>query len=103
MKKKHDIIEKLIPILSRYEIKKAAVFGSYARGDYTDRSDFDLVIDMSYDENHSLVDTFYGFWDDAETALGLNLDLLSFQSLQESTKHKFKQNVYSEMEWFYEA
>ena len=38
------IREKLKPILERYGIKKAIVFGSFARGDVTRRSDFDLIL-----------------------------------------------------------
>ena len=101
MQTKNDIFAILKPLLSKYKIKQAAVFGSYARGDYTPDSDIDLIIMLDY--NYPLTETLYGFWDDAEAALGLTIDLLSFNSLNESTKEKFKQNVFDEMEWFYEA
>ena len=101
MQTKNDICEKLKPILGKYRIKQAAIFGSYARGDFTPDSDVDIVIDMDY--VYPLADTLYGFWDDAEAVLGVPVDLLSYRSLAESTKQKFKQNVLNEMEWFYEA
>ena len=101
MQTKNDIFETLTPILNKYNIKQAAVFGSYARGDFTPDSDIDIVVELNYD--YPLTEALYGFWDDAEKALGLTVDLLSFKSLNESTKHKFKQNVLREMEWFYEA
>ena len=101
MRTKNDIFNILYPILAKHKIKQAAVFGSYARGDFNAASDVDIVIDMDY--HYPLADTLYGFWDDAEAALGLPVDLLSFRSLTESTKQKFKQNVLEEMEWFYEA
>ena len=103
MQTKHEIIEKLKPILVRYSIKQAGVFGSFARGDYTSKSDVDLVIALDHDSNSALAETYYGFWDDAETALGLTVDLISLQSLAESTKKRFKQRVYNDLEWFYEV
>ena len=35
--------------LSQYGIKKIGLFGSYARGEQTDTSDIDILIDMSSD------------------------------------------------------
>ena len=101
MRTKNDIFETLRHVLAKHKIKRAAIFGSYARGDITADSDIDIVIELDYD--YPLAETLYGFWDDAESALGLTIDLLSFKSLNESTKQKFKQNVLNEMEWFYEA
>ena len=101
MQTKTDLFEILKPVLAKYNIKQAAIFGSYARGDFTSDSDIDIIIDMDYSQ--PLADTFYGFWDEAEATLGLSIDLLSHRSLLESTKHNFKQRVFNEMEWFYEA
>lgn len=44
---KNEIKMKLLPILSDYPIDKAILFGSYARGNPTDSSDIDLVIDSN--------------------------------------------------------
>ena len=38
------ISEKLLPIFKRYNIQKAIVFGSFARGEATRRSDLDLIL-----------------------------------------------------------
>ena len=64
---------------------------------------FDKISRVEMDYNRPLADTFYGFWDGAESVLGLSIDLLSLRSLQESTKRRFKQNVMDELEWFYET
>lgn len=37
------------PVFTRYKMKAAYVFGSYARGDATEKSDVDILID--YGEN----------------------------------------------------
>jgi predicted nucleotidyltransferase len=98
---KSNVIAALRPILAKYRIKQAAVFGSYSRGDFDAHSDVDIVIDLNYD--YPLADALYGFWDEAEDVLGLSVDLLSYRSLLESTKPRFKQNILDELEWFYET
>lgn len=37
-----DITDNIIPVLKKYGVKKAALFGSYARGDFDDQSDIEL-------------------------------------------------------------
>ena len=44
----HDIeqYKQLIPpVLKRYFIRRAAIFGSFAKGNYTSNSDIDLLIE----------------------------------------------------------
>lgn len=38
------IKRKIIPILKKNKIKKAGIFGSYARGEQTKKSDIDILI-----------------------------------------------------------
>lgn len=47
MKNKNQIgalKRKIIPVLKRYKIKKAGIFGSYARGDNKKKSDIDILV-----------------------------------------------------------
>ena len=39
-----NIKKKIIPVLRKYKIKKAGVFGSYARGDSKKKSDVDILV-----------------------------------------------------------
>ena len=41
-----EIKEKIIDILKRNDVKRAALFGSIVRGDYTDKSDIDILIEF---------------------------------------------------------
>ena len=59
-----------IPVLKRYGIKKAAVFGSFARGDAKENSDIDLLV--KYKEGTSLFDVVR-LQNDLETVLGRKL------------------------------
>ena len=40
-----DIQKRVIPIVIRYGVNTFSLFGSYARGDATEGSDFDFVMD----------------------------------------------------------
>lgn len=40
------LAERIRPVLSRYGVCRAGVFGSYARGDATPESDLDLLVDL---------------------------------------------------------
>ena len=42
-----QIKEKMIPILRNYPVKKAILFGSFAKGEATSTSDIDLYIDTN--------------------------------------------------------
>jgi len=42
-----EIKEKIIPLLQEYNVTKAGIFGSYARGDEKKWSDVDILIEMN--------------------------------------------------------
>ncbi len=47
MTEKEDIKnlkKKIIKILRRHDVVKAGIFGSFGRGDYTKRSDIDILV-----------------------------------------------------------
>ena len=47
MTKKLDTIAKKInPILKKYEVKRASIFGSFARGEENKNSDIDLLVEL---------------------------------------------------------
>ena len=46
-RKSQDIVKILVPIFMAFPIKKAILFGSYAKGTQTENSDIDLVIDSN--------------------------------------------------------
>lgn len=46
-KKRKSLIQKILPIIKRHNIKYAALFGSYARGEETKKSDLDILVSFS--------------------------------------------------------
>ncbi|NCN25161.1 hypothetical protein COT94_00360 [Candidatus Falkowbacteria bacterium CG10_big_fil_rev_8_21_14_0_10_37_14] len=86
-------IEKLkqdsAPILSRYDVKKSAVFGSYARGDYKKNSDIDLLIEFKKNAGGLLA--MVNLKRDLEVVTKRVVDLGTFKSLNKRVK-KYVEN-----------
>ena len=76
----HDnsLIDKIISVAKEYPVVHVSVFGSRARGDYTDSSDLDLLIqfDSSFTSSQ-----YFDLWDEIESKLGLSVDILSPDAL----------------------
>ncbi len=68
-----QIKEKTIPILRNYPVDKAILFGSYAKGEATNKSDTDLYIDTN-GELRGL--DFVGLLEILVDALGADIDLI---------------------------
>ena len=69
--------KKIIPILRRNDVKRAGIFGSYARGDNKKNSDVDILGEIK--NNISLLD-FVGLKLELEEALGKEVDLVEYWS-----------------------
>ena len=68
-----EIAEKLTPVFQRYPVKKAALFGSYVRNDYTPDSDVDIVVEFHV-QSPGLM--FFSLLQDLTKAIGLHVDLI---------------------------
>ena len=81
-RKIEEIAERVRPIAERYNIPKVYLFGSYARGEATEGSDVDLLVDA--DNVHGLA--FFGLWADLEDALEKELDIITTNALYNEHK-----------------
>ena len=72
-----EIKEKTIPIAVKYGVSRMSLFGSYARGEATDESDVDLLINKG--EIKGLID-FVDFIHDLEQSLKCNVDVVTTSS-----------------------
>lgn len=70
-------------ILKEYSIKKAILFGSYAKENPTVKSDIDLVIDS---EGQLLNINFYGLLEDLVECLGKKIDLFEISEIQGNSR-----------------
>ena len=74
----NEIKRKAAPILERYGVQYAGVFGSVARGVDTPESDVDVLVVLK--KPVSLI-KFFALNDELETALGCKVDLVTRNSL----------------------
>jgi predicted nucleotidyltransferase len=72
---KQDIINKLQAFFPVYPIEKAWVFGSYARGEETRKSDIDIMVRFEKDAKISLFD-YFGIRHDLEDLFHKKIDLV---------------------------
>lgn len=79
-----DIKAKAIPILKQAKVKKASMFGSYVRGEETNNSDIDFLVDLP--ENATLLD-LVGLKFDLEEALQKKVDVVEYQGLKPRIKN----------------
>lgn len=75
-----DIKQKLIPVFEKYKIKKAVLFGSYAKGIAQQNSDIDIMV-----ESNLRGLAFYGFLEDVVNAVGKSVDLLDKSQIREAS------------------
>ena len=69
------IKRKIIPILKRHGVLKAAIFGSAARGELKKRSDIDILVKLR--KNKSLLD-LVGLKLELEDKLNRKVDVVSY-------------------------
>ena len=82
------IRECIAPICKKYPIRQAYLFGSYARGNATEKSDVDLRIEGD-------IKSFFmlgGIYSELSDALGTELDLLSRLPESEAFKENLKKD-----------
>jgi len=74
-----EIKRKALPILEKYGVTRAGVFGSVVRGDDAPNSDIDILVEI--ERRMSLLD-FAGLKIELEEALGRKVDLGEYAALK---------------------
>lgn len=74
-----SIKRRSLPILRRHAVKRAAVFGSFARGDAKSGSDIDFLIEYKA-KNKSLFD-LVDLKFELENILGRKVDIITYGSI----------------------
>ena len=75
---------KALPILKKYGIVKAGIFGSYARGDNKKNSDIDILVLPP----NGIGFEFFGIQSELEKKLKKRVDLLSYRAIHPLLKER---------------
>lgn len=89
----------VLPILEKYRIPAMYLFGSYARGDATENSDIDFLIDTTGTELTSLL-RLGALYCDLEEAFQKSIDLITVKSIMKESSMEsdidFRNNILRE-------
>jgi predicted nucleotidyltransferase len=77
--------ELILPVLKRYFIKRAAIFGSFAKGNITSSSDIDLLIEP--DNNFTLFKMLQ-LEQEISQLISRKVDLVEYGALKPSIKNE---------------
>ena len=80
-----EIRRRITPVAVRYRLKAVYLFGSYARGEATDESNVDLLIDTSGTSLKGLF-ALGAVYCDLEDALQKKIDLLTLSALEQQAQ-----------------
>lgn len=83
-----NIKSQIKPILKKYGIKKAGIFGSSARGESV-INDLDLLVKI--DKKISLLE-FIGIQQELEDTLGMKVDLVEYDAIKPALKDEILQD-----------
>ncbi|HRN71381.1 MAG TPA: nucleotidyltransferase family protein [Candidatus Woesebacteria bacterium] len=75
--------EQIIPILIKHNVKKASFFGSVVSGNMHNKSDIDILVQLSKD--HSLMDRA-SLKVELESFLGKKVDIINYDGIKEHAK-----------------
>lgn len=85
MNKVAEIKKLIIPVLKEYGVKKAAIFGSVARGETRSDSDVDVLVETR--EDMGLFE-FSGLKQDLESILKKKVDLVEYRVIKPAIKEE---------------
>ena len=77
---KEDIIQTLAPIFRGRGVRRAVLFGSYAKGTQTDNSDIDILVDSGLRGLR-----FFGLLEDVCTSVNRPVDLIDMYQLKKDS------------------
>ena len=83
--KLEEIKSRIIPVLKRHDVKKASIFGSYARGEEKENSDIDILVEFNGEK--SFLD-LSGLKIELEETLNRKVDILTYNSLHPLLKKR---------------
>lgn len=76
LEQQREVAHLIKDFFSDKPVRKVWLFGSFARGDFDEDSDVDILIKWDYDQE-SIGWEYFGWWEDLEELTGRKVDLVS--------------------------
>ena len=76
-----EVFEKIAAVCRRHHVERLSLFGSRVRGDNSDSSDFDFIVDFFPDTRIGLFE-YVGMQIELEKILGQKVDLVTRKGLK---------------------
>ena len=86
-----EIKKRVLPLLKHAEVKKAALFGSYVRGDNTKESDIDMLVELP---DSATLFELGGLKISLEEELHKKVDVVTYRSISPIIKESILSNQY---------
>ena len=90
----HALREDLPDLYKEYGVEKIAIYGSFAKGESGDKSDVDILVQLS----RPLGLRFIRLADHLEERLGRSVDLATFDSLKRSLENPRRAHIAADIE-----
>ena len=74
--------EKIAPVALKYRLPAVYIFGSYARGEATDQSDVDILVDRTGTNIRGLFE-LGGLFNDLSEVIGKTVDMITTDALEQ--------------------
>ena len=81
-----EIICRVTPVAQKYRLAAVYLFGSYARGEATEISDIDLLVDLTGSSAHGI--RLGALYIDLQEVLDAKIDLITLASLEQPNAHR---------------
>ena len=76
-----EVKANLIPVFEGYNVRKAVLFGSYAKGMVNERSDIDIFVDSGLKGLQ-----FFGLLEDVTNALNMPVDMIDSSQVEQGSR-----------------
>ena len=80
-----EIKKKILPILKKYGVNRAGIFGSVVRGEDSEESDVDILVEI---ENRMSLLDFVGLKLELEEVIGRKVDLGEYDAIKPIIKEQ---------------
>lgn len=81
----NEVEHKIVPVLKRYKVRRAGIFGSLAHGQLKPGSDVDVLVEMP--KKASLFD-LSGLKVELEDAIGREVDIIEYEAIKPAIKER---------------